>query len=708
MKNPLYDKLHSIESVPVLYSIKNGLVSVIPILLIGSFALAIKGLPFAGYAEFLASLPLVNEVLDFIYNCTFSVLSIHAAVSIALFCTDNCLNRDLKHERSYAPMICALACFFILIGAGKGITDGDSEALEKAFSFLGTTGMFTAIICGAVVPIVFMKISSLFRINIYSFGDSGDTAFKTAMASVFPSLITVLIFALINYFLVTTTHTESFHDLYTLILTSAFRNLAFSLSNHGYHYFTGMIFVFSTTVLWFFGIHGSNVLDSVMSEVFEMGAMPILNRTLIDQFVLIGGCGTSMSLLLAMLVFSKRKSDKKLAAISAFPILFNISEIIVFGLPIIYNLYILIPFLLTPLVSYTVSYLAIYSGIVPPLTNVVSWTSPFIIGGIWATGAVSGGLLQAVITILGTLIYAPFVRLYAEAKDREAFENISALVSIMKRSEKNVIPVKLTDLPSVHGKTANTLVNELQEAMKNKEITLFYQGQFIKNGTCVGAEALMRWNHPRYGMMYPPLVIKLAEETEMLVELEKLVLKTAMSDAEEIYEKTGKLIEVGVNVLPATLSDSSYMKILEDFSKRHFAKKDANICIELTEQTAILLSAKTEALFNRIHELGYKLAIDDFSMGHTSFTYLKDNSFDSVKLDGEIVKGCMTNPRCREIISSIITLSKSLGFSVIAEYVETAQERDLLDKLGCNEYQGWFYAKAVPKTDFINFLQQTK
>ena len=124
--------------------------------------------------------------------------------------------------------------------------------------------------------------------------------------------------------------------------------------------------------------------------------------------------------------------------------------------------------------------------------------------------------------------------------------------------------------------------------------------------------------------------------------------------------------------------------------------KQLGLCLEVTEQAALQLDDRLEQRFQNIKSYGFHLAVDDFSMGNTSLQYLIKDYFDLVKIDGSLVQNICTNKRCKDIISSIIQLSQSLDFQVIAEYVSTADIRNELADIGCYNYQGWFYSTAIP------------
>lgn len=129
--------------------------------------------------------------------------------------------------------------------------------------------------------------------------------------------------------------------------------------------------------------------------------------------------------------------------------------------------------------------------------------------------------------------------------------------------------------------------------------------------------------------------------------------------------------------------------------------------LELTEQMALSSSQAMTDRLMALHEMGMPLIMDDFGMGHSSLMYLQNNQFDIVKLDGSLVKQLMSNKRSSDIISSIIYLSHSLKFEVLAEFVETAGQRDALLALGCRNYQGYLYSPAIPIDALRLFIQKT-
>ncbi len=289
-------------------------------------------------------------------------------------------------------------------------------------------------------------------------------------------------------------------------------NRLFSLVGGGF--FGGLLFVFLSSVLWFFGIHGSDVLEGVAQTFFipnidinmvaaQAGEAPteILTKQFFDVFVLMGGCGSAICLLIALFVFSKRKSNRGLAKMASAPMLFNINEIMVFGLPIIYNPTMLIPFLVVPIVCFLTSYLAMYTGIVPMVTSPVEWTTPVILGGYIATGSEMGSLLQVFNIVLGVFIYRPFVKKYDAEREESVKRDYEHLVEEYRKREFRREEFVLTELPGADGALAKSLAAEIAHAIDTQKLEIHYQPQYNIDGKCFGAEALLRLQLSELGII---------------------------------------------------------------------------------------------------------------------------------------------------------------------------------------------------------------
>lgn len=465
---------------------------------------------------------------------------------------------------------------------------------------------------------------------------------------------------------------------------------------------SALLFVFLEGFLWFFGIHGSNALGTINGNIFvpatdanvaayAAGESPthIFTKTMLDAYTMNGGCGMTLALLIAILLFSKRKSNRSLAKIAAVPMLFNINEIMVFGLPIIYNPIMFFPFVIAPIVTLLIAAAAMKLGLVPLTITSVEWTTPIFLQGYEATGSISGAVLQGVNLVVAVLIYMPFVKLLDRRKEEQAREDMDKLVKTYQDAEKHNREINLTKLEGTSGALARVMVNELKGACENQKLYLLYQPQFNDDKEMFGAEALLRWKHEQYGMVYPPLIIKIAEEAGFLTELEKAIFLHAQQDILQMPD-----VEFSINVTAQSLRDDDFIETITN-AYRELLKQGYGIYIEITEQGELVADQLMANHMAQLKKCGFKLAVDDFSMGHTSLKYLQGGEFDLVKLDGSLSKALLQDDNTKYIIDSIMHLSKTSGFDVLAEFVETEEQKNEFKELGCIKYQGYLYSPAI-------------
>lgn len=625
-------------------------------------------------------------ILSYMYNATFGMLGVYITMCVSLGYLQQ---KKTMSASNYGSVLTSVICFCIF----SGFVSTDTFD----FGGLGAKGMFTGVLCALLASFLYDWFYKKFGRLVHFYADG---AFHTMLSSILPMATVTAIFALINLAFAKIFHVSGFLMLFSNILNGLFETF-------GRSYLTAFIFSCVSNILWFLGIHGNDVLEAANQEIFvtalEMNqnllnqglpATEIYSKTFMDVFVNMGGCGTAWCLILAILLFSKRKSNRGLAKIACIPGILNVSEIVIFGLPVVFNPVFFIPFLITPIVMLTTSALAVYAGLVPVTVHAVEWTTPIILGGYMATGSVAGAVLQVVNLVIGIFIYRPFVKLFDRDCVRNAALKMDKLVDVLKVSEESRRPVELISLRDDSGNVARMLAEELREQMREQKLQIYYQPQFNEREECIGAEALLRWKHPIYGMVYPPLIVKLADETNRLLELEKAVFRSVVADMDRMLGAIGEHAKVSLNVTGITIQSDDFEYFLKQMKEKYPAQCE-HIMIEITEQAALQINDSLIERFTRIKDIGYKLAIDDFSMGSTSIKYLQTNIFSLVKLDGALSKGVMNNQRSRDIIASITKLSHDFGIKVLAEYVETEEQRQILENAQCHLYQGYLYSPAI-------------
>ena len=680
-----------IEQLTAVRAIRSGLSNMIPVLTIGAFALILQTFPLESYQRLIATLAggFFLDLFKMVYSATFGVLSLYMTYSISHAYMD--IKADPDAVNFGAP-VASLLSFFILAGAYLPSFSTDST---------GPKSMFLAILAGLGASALYLRLNRYYRLRRRSrlFSTGADREFNRMLSTLFPIAIVAVAFAAFNALVILLFRVESFR-----MLLIRFFSLLFSHGETGF--FKGLFFVFLSSLLWFFGIHGSDTLEDVMQTYFvpglaanqsaaAAGGAPgaVLTKEFFDCFVLMGGCGAAICLLIAILLFSRNRARRNLGFTAAFPMLFNINELMVFGLPIIFNPTMLIPFLAAPLVCYSTAYLAISLGLVPMITASVAWTTPILLGGFRATGSLAGSALQLVNVALGVLIYLPFVRLLDRQSDARVRRDYDDFMTFFRENEQQLGSVHLTELDNAFGDFAKGLCAEMRHGLGD-HIVLAYQPQYHFDGHCVGVEALLRWRHPVHGVLYPPLVVKLADEGGFLPDLEEAVFLRVLADRPAVLARFGPDTKISVNVTATTVVTERFLRFCRQQNARD-PFRGKNLCVEVTEQAALAFNEETRLSFSALREMGLLLAIDDFSMGQTSLHYLKDNMFDIIKLDGALVRGLFTHANSREIISSITQLAGSLKLLVLAEYVETEPQRDTLHEIGCDCYQGYLYSPAV-------------
>lgn len=468
----------------------------------------------------------------------------------------------------------------------------------------------------------------------------------------------------------------------------------------------GIATLFLTHLLWFFGFHGGNIIDVVVKENFAViDSAEIYSKSFQDVFTIFGGCGSVLRLVIAILLFSKKRSMKNVAKLALPSVIFNISEVITFGLPIIYNPIFFIPFIIVPFMNYVVSYAAIFFGLVPNIVQKVEWTSPIILSGYQATESVAGSILQIVCLLMDVLIYLPFVRLFEEHSDKQMIKKVNLLVKELQSEEDANNITSLINRDDSLGGVARRMANDLKSAIKSKQLFLLFQPQVNCNDVCIGAEALIRWVHPILGFVYPPLIIQLAKEMNMLNELEHYLFDEAAKAIADIQKEIDREFKISVNITNVSLMSDDFESTIANCVDKYKISRD-KLWLEITEQEALSSSIDIADKIENLKKKGHKFLIDDFGMGHTSLLYLQTNHFEIVKLDGSLTKNIIENKRDADIIKSIIFLGESLNFTTVAEFVENREQRDKLKDLGVDAFQGYFYSKPIRLDEFILWMKQ--
>lgn len=250
--------------------------------------------------------------------------------------------------------------------------------------------------------------------------------------------------------------------------------------------------------------------------------------------------------------------------------------------------------------------------------------------------------------------------------------------------------------------------NDLRQALHRGELVLYYQPQVdAKTLEIIGAEALIRWSHPRKGMVSPGQFIPVAEESGLIVDIGEWVLHEAVSQAVAWQAAGLRIVPVAVNISVAQFrQDALYQKVVHALDEHKL--EPTLLELEITEGVAMENSERTTGMLDNLNALGVKLSIDDFGTGYSSLSYLKRYKIDKLKIDQSFIRDLGSDSEDDGIVTAIIGMAKSLGFKTIAEGVETREQLDFLKRKDCDEIQGYLFSKPVPAETFAELLRQGK
>ena len=397
----------------VLIAIRDGFLVSTPLIIVASIFLVIANFPIPGYVDFLAQFfgqgwP---SKMDAIIDSTFSVLGLLGAVGIGY-----AYARQLESDPIAGGAV-ALVCFLII--TPKVHSDFVNAANGKAFNgfalaHLGSAGMFLAMITAIISVKIFVTIKN--KGWVIKMPDGVPPAVTQSFAALIPSAFAMFFFFVV-YLVFSATEYQYAHNFIYKILQAP-------LMGFGQSLIFEPIYQFLSTLFWFFGINGPAVTNTVFNpihlaltaenlEAFKQGAtLPnIFTGPFGDFFGNFGGGGSTLSLVFLMVFFGKSERMKKLGRLAIIPGIFGINEMIIFGLPVVLNPLIVIPFILTPLVNTILSTIATLIGLIPYTTGAaLPWTTPFFFSGWLATGSIVAGLFQIILIIIGMCIYYPFFR----------------------------------------------------------------------------------------------------------------------------------------------------------------------------------------------------------------------------------------------------------------------------------------------------------
>lgn len=412
-----------------LVAIRDGFATIMPLMIIGSFGLLIHNFPIQSVKDlFAAGQPLhwLDVIALNVYGGSMFLMGLFAAISIGY-----ALGKSYDVD-GFATGLVTLASSLILTNMfdyKAPVTWGGFDAGTLGWEpglftkWLGPSGLITILIVTLITGTIFAKLATNKKLVI-KLPDGVPPAVSRSFSALLPTMITLTLVGIVFAILEALGYKEVYMHVYTLI-QKPLMGLANSLP-------ALLLIILIQQVLWFFGLHGSNILAPIINAIFlaltaeNMAAIAagntqginIINSQFLDSYVNLGGSGLTVALMIAMIIKSKSAINKSIRNIATGPAFFNINEPVIFGLPIVLNPIYIIPFIAAPMVSAIIAYTLSKVGFVAPASAVVPWTCPPVISAFLATGQWQGGAVALINIAVSVLIYFPFVA-YADKKNLE-------------------------------------------------------------------------------------------------------------------------------------------------------------------------------------------------------------------------------------------------------------------------------------------------
>ncbi|QIL86329.1 EAL domain-containing protein [Vibrio sp. HDW18] len=469
----------------------------------------------------------------------------------------------------------------------------------------------------------------------------------------------------------------------------------------------GLIYQTILGLLGSIGINGHNMLFSIKQNIFSItqenithwqageASLNVISQGFYDAFLSMGGAGNSICLLICIFIFAKSRHHFLLALAAAPLVTFNINEVLLFGLPIIFNPLLIIPFVIVPLVSFVIAYLAITSGLVTPIEQIVNWMTPPLLSGYIATGnQFDGVILQLLIIVVGVFIYRPFYLAYSGRYTAQANNN-EKLIELVTSTFKMQLSTA-QDSTSTQ-QNLSTAQNRVVTLLNEGEIVMYYQPlQPCRTDTALSYEALLRYID-KQGRLHPPHFIDDFQLIGAMPYLDKIVIDKVLTDMQQI--SLSPTDRIAINISVASIEQKNFAPYLLE-RLDYYAIAPHHIMIEITEEAILSNTSLLNSTMETLQAQGIHFAMDDFGAGYASFPHLFKFPFNKIKLDRSLLLNS-TDQKGKELYGLIAKLGHIANCQVVAEGVETLEEFNFVQACNVDWVQGYWIGRPEPLANLI-------
>lgn len=250
-----------------------------------------------------------------------------------------------------------------------------------------------------------------------------------------------------------------------------------------------------------------------------------------------------------------------------------------------------------------------------------------------------------------------------------------------------------------------TIEQELRKAIEHHELFMVYQPQMDTKGSVYGVEALLRWNSPSLGFVPPNYFIPLAEASGLMPKIGRFIVETVCEEMHTLQQTLHHMFQVSINISIRQFMDPGFLEhLLKTIDKTQIHR--LSITLEVTENLFIEDVHYILPLLNQIKETGIQISMDDFGTGYSSLSMLRKLPVDELKIDKSFVDQMFDDDAAQKMVQNIIAIGKNFGMHLIAEGVETKEQKELLTAFGCDRFQGYYFAKPLPKDELLKFFNE--
>ncbi len=469
-------------------------------------------------------------------------------------------------------------------------------------------------------------------------------------------------------------------------------------------------FIYKMT--WFFGVNPSHIFSFMHAPYFEAfeanqaafdsgSIIPHINVSGNYFFTDIGGAGSAFCLIIAILLFSQSNRHKQIARLSVLPCSFNISEIVHYGLPIVFNPYLLIPFIFVPILLSLNVYLFMSIGWVSPVAASVTWTTPPLLNAYLATGGdFTAVLLQVVNLIIGSMVYLKFLRMLEASHLQD--ELVKDFVSKFSLETTNVQALQYRNQQSLmKNLEIENEVNSILLTLSQGELMLYYQPIVnSKTKKIAKVEALLRLKD-KNGLILKPTFINALSEVGLFTDIDRWVVKQVVKQSHEWPDKFAG-VEISINISPISLLGKDFVNFLIEMQN----KSVHSFCIEILENQVVFEQETLNDHLKLLKSNNVSIYLDDFGSGFSALSMLSKLNISGVKYDIDFTKQLHTNTGAK-LFNSCLKISDSLQHTTVLEGVENENQYNSAIESGVDFIQGYYISKPLNLHQLTAFIESS-